>query len=73
MREKIKIKHFIKGIILRTFKHLISDNDAFTNDFVETQVHDNVFMYNNNVDFLDLQISIEEVTIAISSLKNGKS
>ena len=73
MREKIKIKHFIKGIILRTFKHLISDNDAFTNDFVKTQVNDNVFMNNNNVEFLDRRISIEEVNIVISSLKNGKS
>ena len=55
------------------FKHLFTDNDAFTNDFVETQVNDNVFMNNNNVEFLDRQISIEEVNIAISSLKNGKS
>jgi len=53
--------------------HLFSDNDAFTNDIFETQVNDNVFMNNNNVDCLDRQISIEEVNIAISSLKNGKS
>ena len=52
---------------------MFSDNGAFTNDFVETQVNDNVFMNNNNVEFLDRQICIEEVTIAISSLKNGKS
>ena len=31
------------------FKHLFSDNGAFTNDFVETQVNNNVFMNNNNV------------------------
>ena len=30
-------------------------------------------MNNNNVEFLEPQISIEEVNIAISSLKNGKS
>ena len=30
-------------------------------------------MNNNNVDCLDRQISIEEVNIAISSIKNGKS
>ena len=52
---------------------MFSDNDAFTNDFVETQVNDNEFMNNNNAEFLDRQISIEEVNIAISSLKNGKS
>ena len=51
---------------------MFSDNDAFTNDFVDTQVNDNVFMNNNNVEFLDRQISVEEVNIAISSLKKGK-
>ena len=46
---------------------------CFTNDFVETQINDNEFMNNNNVDFLDRRISIEEINISISSLKNGKS
>ena len=49
---------------------MFSDNNAFTNGFVEIKVNDNEFM---NVEFLDRQISIEEVKIAISSLKNGKS
>ena len=52
---------------------MFSDNNAFTNGFVEIKVNDNEFMNNNNVEFLDRQISIEEVKIAISSLKNGKS
>ena len=52
---------------------MFSDNDAFTNDFVETHVNGNEFINNNNVEFLDRRISIEEVKVAISSLKNGKS
>ena len=50
---------------------MFSDNDAFTNDFVETHVNGNEFINNNNVEFLDRRISIEEVKVAISSHKNG--
>ena len=71
--EKKQNQALSKQVFYEHFKHLFSDNDAFTNDFVETQVNDNVFMNNYNVKFLDRQISIEEVNIAISSLKNGKS
>ena len=71
--KKSKSSTLSKEVSYEHFKHLFSDNDAFTNGFVETQVNDNVFMNNNNVEFLDRQICIEEVNIAISSLKNGKS
>jgi len=73
IRKKSKSSTLSKEVFYEQFKHLFSDNDAFTNDFVETQVNDNEFMNNNNAEFLDRQISIEEVNIAISSLKNGKS
>ena len=73
IRNESKSNTLSKEVFYEHFKHLFSDNNAFTNDFVETQVNDNEFMNNNNVEFLDRQISIEEVKIAISSLKNGKS
>ena len=73
IRKKSKSSTLSKEVFYEQFKHLFSDNDAFTNGFVETQVNDNVFMNNNNVEFLDRRISIEEVNIAIFSLKNGKS
>ena len=34
-----------KEVFYEQFKHLFSDNDAFTNDFVETQVNDNEFNF----------------------------
>ena len=73
MRKKSKSSTLPKELFYEHFKHLVSDNDAFTNDFVKTHVNDNVFMNNNNVEFLDRRISIEEINISISSLKNGKS
>ena len=63
--KKSKSSTVSKEVFYEHFKHLFSDNGAFTNNFVETQVNDNVFMNNNNVELLDRPISIEEVKVIL--------
>ena len=54
------------------FRELFSENDTFVNDDVENLTNNDLHT-NANIDQLDSDFSLDEITKAISALKRGKS